>query len=176
MSIFPWINFFWYSYLTRDKLWRIRWILILHDLAVYAKKALPFSRDLSLEKLASFTYFSVLIFSLYQSSSFSLCTVFNASLSKIDEVSSINPSNVHHKNWLNCFGGIDIAGELFLIFYLKWPYLDCQLSFSNPWLCFWWSWPLNLVISSDAITYSTEAFNLLRNSDHVAVSVFTDLL
>ena len=55
--------------------------------------------------------------------------VFNSISSNIDECLSINPSanmfafgdfNVHHKDWLAYFGGIDRPGEL----YLKWPYSD----------------------------------------------------
>ena len=58
---------------------------------------------------------------LYQSPSSSLCMVFEAISSNIDEVLSINPSatvfvigdfNVHHKDWLTYSGGTDRPGEL----------------------------------------------------------------
>ena len=67
--------------------------------------------------LHSVSYF----FSLYQSLSLSLCTVFDAISSNIDEVLSINPSAnvfvfgdfiVHHKNWLTCTGGSERPCEL----------------------------------------------------------------
>ena len=54
--------------------------------------------------------------------------IFDAILSRIDEVLSINPSanmfvfgdfNVHHKDWLTYSGGTDRLGELW-----KWPYSD----------------------------------------------------
>ena len=63
----------------------------MNGLIVYVKKGLPFARDLSLENSAD-------------------------SVSKIDQVLSINPSanvfvfgdfNVHHKDWLTYSGGID---------------------------------------------------------------------
>ena len=72
-----------------------------HGLAVYVKEGLPFAWDLS-----------CIFFFLYQSPS-SLCTVFYAISSNIDEVFSINPSadvfvfgyfNVHHKDWLTYSG------------------------------------------------------------------------
>ena len=101
----------------------------LHGVTVYAKEGLPFAQDLSLENSAdsylcfwlallhSLSYF----FFLYQSSSLSLCTVFDSISSNIDEVLSINPSanvfvfgdfNVHHKDWLTYSGGTDQPGEL----------------------------------------------------------------
>ena len=60
-------------------------------------------------------------FFLYQSPSLSLYTVLDFISSNIDEVLLINPSanvfvfgdfNVHHKDWLNYFGGTDQPGEL----------------------------------------------------------------
>ena len=68
----------------------------MHGLAVYVKEGLPFAQDLSLENSAD-------------------------SVSKIDQVLSINPSanvfvfadfNVHHKDWLTYSGGTDRPGEL----------------------------------------------------------------
>ena len=67
-----------------------------------------------------FTSFSIFFF-LYESPSSSLCTVFDAISSNIDEVLSINPSpnvfvfggfNVHHKDWLTYSGATDRPGEL----------------------------------------------------------------
>ena len=69
-----------------------------------------------LSLLRSVSYF----FFLYRSPSSSLCTVFDAISSNIDEVLSINPStnvfvfrefNVHHKDWLTYSGGTDRPGE-----------------------------------------------------------------
>ena len=68
----------------------------MHGLAVYVKEGLPFAQDLSLENSAD-------------------------SVSKIDQVLSINPSanvfvfadfNVHHKDWLTYSGGTDRSGGL----------------------------------------------------------------
>ena len=67
--------------------------------------------------LHSVSYF----FSLYQSLSLSLCTVFDAISSNIDKVLSINPSAnvfvfgdfiVHHKNWSTCSGGSERPCEI----------------------------------------------------------------
>ena len=100
----------------------------MHGIAVYVKEGLPFARDLSLENSAdsylcfrqallhSVSYF----FFLYRSPCLSLCTVFDSISSNIDEVLSINPSNVfvfvdfnvHHKDWLTYSGGTDRSGEL----------------------------------------------------------------
>ena len=101
----------------------------MHGLAVYVKQGLPFARDLSLEKSSdSYLCFQLVLlhsvsyfFSLYQSPSLSLCTVFDSISSNIDEVLSINPSanmfvfgdfNVHYKDWLSYSGGTDRPGEL----------------------------------------------------------------
>ena len=71
--------------------------------------------------LHSVSYF----FCIHRSSSSSLCTVFNAVSSDIDEVLSVNPSanvfvlgdfNVHHKDWLTYSGGTDRPAELFYNF------------------------------------------------------------
>ena len=65
------------------------------------------------------------IFLLYQSPSSSLCTVFDAISSNIDEFRSVNPSanvfvfgdfNVHHKDCLTHSGGTDRPGELYYDF------------------------------------------------------------
>ena len=64
-------------------------------------------------------------FLLYQSPSSSLCTVFDAISSNIDEFLSVNPSanvfvfgdfNVHHKDCLTHSGGTDRPGELYYDF------------------------------------------------------------
>ena len=72
----------------------------IHDLAANVKEGLPFARNLFLENsvnsylrfrlalLHSVSYF----FSLYQSPSSLLCTVFDSVSSNIDEVLPINPS------------------------------------------------------------------------------------
>ena len=68
-----------------------------------------------------FTSLSFYFFFLYQSPSLSLCTVFDAILSNIDEVLSINQSanvfvfrefKAHHKDWLTYSGGTDRSGEI----------------------------------------------------------------
>ena len=72
----------------------------MHGLAVYVKEGLPFARDLSLENSAdSYLCFRLALlhsvsyfFSLYQSPSSSLCTVFDSISSNIDEVLSIDHS------------------------------------------------------------------------------------
>ena len=102
---------------------------LMHGLAVYVKRGLPFARDLSLENstdsylcfrlalLHSVSYF----FFLYRSPSSSLCTVFYSISSNVDEVLSINPSanvfvfgdfSIDHKDWLTYSGGTDRPGEL----------------------------------------------------------------
>ena len=72
----------------------------MHGLTDYVEEGLTFAQDLSLEKSAdAYLYFRLAllhsvsyIFSLYRSSSSSLCTVFDSISSKIDEVLSIKPS------------------------------------------------------------------------------------
>ena len=93
------------------------------------KEGLLFARNIPLENSAdshlcfrqasphSVSYF----FSLYRSPSSSLCMVFDAISSHIDEVISINPPtnvfvfgdfNAHHKDWLTYPSGTDRPGEL----------------------------------------------------------------
>ena len=101
----------------------------MHGLAVYVKEGLPFARDLSLENSAdSYLCFQLALlhlvsyfFFLYQSPSWSLCTVFDSVSSSIDEVLSINPSanvfvfedfTICHNDWLAYSGGTDKLGEL----------------------------------------------------------------
>ena len=88
-------------------------VTCMHSLAVYVKDRLPFARDLSLETLRILFMFSTcfssfrLNFSPYRSPP-SLCAVFDATSSNIDEVLSINPPvnvfilvdfNVRHADW-----------------------------------------------------------------------------
>ena len=93
----------------------------IHGLAVYVKEDLPFARDLSLEKsAASYLRFwlalphSVSCF--FPPLSITLCTVFDAILSKIEEVLWISPSanvfvfgdfNICHKDELTYSGETD---------------------------------------------------------------------
>ena len=100
---------------------------------VYVIEELSCARDVNLENsedsylcfrlalLHSVSYF----FCIHRSSSSSLCTVFNAVSSDIDEVLSVNPSanvfvlgdfNVHYKDWLTYSGGTDRPAELFYNF------------------------------------------------------------
>ena len=72
----------------------------MHGLAVYVKEGIPFEQDLSLENAAdSYLYFRLALlhsvsyfFFLYQSPTFSLCTIFDAISSNMDEVLLINLS------------------------------------------------------------------------------------
>ena len=124
-------------------------------------------------------------FYLYRLPSSSLCTVFHSISSKIDEVLSIIPStsvfvfgdaNFHHKNWRTNSGGTDISGELCnfsicnnLTQIANFPNHIPDCDSLSPAL-------LELFLSSDASIYSTIAFPLLVNSDHVIVSVSIDFL
>ena len=164
----------------------------MHDLAVYVKEGLPFTRDLSLENSAdSYLYFRLALlhsvsyfFFLYRSPSSSLYTVFDSVSSNIDEVLSINSYanvfvfgdfNVHHKDWLTYSGGTDRPGKLCYNFSISndltqivnFPTRipDCDSHSSAL---------LDLFISSDASICSTMAFPPLGNSDHVVVSVSID--
>ena len=89
-------------------------VTCMHSLAVYVKDRLPFARDLSLENSQDSIYVFHLLyfipclnFSPYRSPP-SLCAVFDATSSNIDEVLSINPPvnvfilvdfNVRHADW-----------------------------------------------------------------------------
>ena len=162
----------------------------MHDLAVYVKEILPFVQDLSRENsvdsylcfqlflLHSVSYF----FFLYRSPSSSLCTVFYAISSNIDEVLLINPSAnvfvfgdfiVHH---LDCLiysvEPIDLVNTV-KKFYISndltqranFPTLipDCDPHSSAL---------LDLFFSSDASICSTMTFPPLGNSRHlVSVSI-----
>ena len=103
--------------------------------AVYVKEGLLLAWDLSLDKSADFylcfaTGFHSLsfFFFLYQLLSLSLCMVFDAISSNVDEVLLINPSinvfvfgdfNIHHKDWLTHSGGIDRPVEHCCNFYIS---------------------------------------------------------
>ena len=109
----------------------------MHDLAGYVKEGHPFSRDSSLENSAnSYLCFRLALlhsmcyfFFLYQSPSSSLCSVFDAISSNIDEVLSINPFanvfvfgdfNVQHKDLLTYSGGgTDRPGEFCYNFFVS---------------------------------------------------------
>ena len=161
----------------------------MYGLAVYVKEGLPFAWDLSLKNsthsylcfwlvlLHSLSYF----FFLNQPPSSALFTVFDSVSSNIDEVLSINPSanvfvfgdfNVHHKDWLTYSGGTDRSGELCynlsisnsLTQRVNFPTRIADCDSHSPAL-------LDLFLSSDASNCSTIAFPLLRNSNHVVVSV-----
>ena len=128
----------------------------MHGLAVYVKERLTFAQDLSLETSVYFYLcFRVALlhsvsysFFLYRSPSSSLCTVFDSISSDIDEVLSINPSS-------NVF----VFGD-FNVHHKDW------LTYSGG-----TDRPFNLFISPNASICSAMAFSLLRNSDHVVVSV-----
>ena len=101
----------------------------MHGLVVYVTEGLPFAQEVSPEnsvdsylclRLALLHLVSYFFF-LYQPPSSSLCTVFDAISSNLDEVLLINPAanvfvfedfNIHHKDWLTCSGGTDRLGEL----------------------------------------------------------------
>ena len=149
-----------------------------------------FARDLSLENFAdSYLCFWQALFDsvshlyfLYPSPSSCLCTIFDAVLSNIDEVLSINPSpnvfvfeyfNAYHKDKLNYSGRTKRPGELFCNFsndvtqmvnFSSWI-SDCE-SLSNG--------LLDLFLCSDVGICSIMAFCPLENSDQVVLSVSTD--
>ena len=83
--------------------------------------------------LHSVSYF----FSLYQSPSLPSCKVSDAISSNIDEVLLINlfPNVfvfvIHHKDWLTWWNW-QTWWTLLKFFYLKWPYSDGWLSYSDP--------------------------------------------
>ena len=121
---------------------------------------------------------------LYQSSSSSLCMVFDSVSCNIDEVLLINPSanvfvfrdfDVHHKDCLTYSGGTDRPGELCYNFSISndftqivnFPTQIPGCDSHSPAL-------LGLFIFSDASICSTVAFPQLGNSDHVVVSVSID--
>ena len=71
--------------------------------------------------MESQSYRAFITFPPYQSSSLSLCRVFDSISSNIDEFLSIKPSanvfvfgdfNTHHYDWLAYSGGTDRPGEL----------------------------------------------------------------
>ena len=144
--------------------------------AVYVKEGLSFAQDVSLENSAdSYLSFQLFLlhsvsyfFFLYRSPSSSLCTVFYASSSNIDEVLLIDPSaklfvfgdfNVHHKDWLiysvqpidlvNSVKNFYISNDLTQL--TKFPTLipDCDSHSSAL---------LDLFISSDASIWSAMTF------------------
>ena len=165
----------------------------MHCLAVYVKEGIPFARDISLvNSVDSYLCFQPALvlhsvsnfFFLYRSPSLLLCMVFDAILSYIDEIFSINPStnvfvfrdfSIHHKDWLTYSGGTDRPGELCYNFSISndltqmvnFPTRIPDCDSHSPAL-------LNLFISSDASICSTMAFPPLGNSDHVVVSVSID--
>ena len=164
----------------------------MHGLAVYAKEGLSFERDLSLENSAdSYLYFRLLLlhsvpyfFFLNRSPSSSLCKVFDAIASNIDEVLSINPSanvfvfgdfDVHHKDWLTYSSGTVRSGELCYNFCISnnlnqmvnVPTRIPDCDFHSPAI-------LDLFLTSDASIYSAMAFPPLGNCDHVVFSVSID--
>ena len=130
--------------------------------------------------LTSFTSVSYFFF-LYQSLSLSLYRIFHYISSNTDEVLSINPSanvfvfadfNDHHRDQLTYSDGTDRPGELCYIFSIS-NNLTLMVNFPT-WIhdCDSHSPALlDLILSSDASICSTMAFPLLRNSDHVVISV-----
>ena len=156
---------------------------------MWKKEGLPFAQDFSLENSAdSYFCFQLALlqsvsysFFLYQSSSWSLCTVFDSISSNKDEVLSINPSanvfisgdfNVYHKDWLTYSGVelIDLANSIIILIsqttltmvkFPTWiPYCDSH----SPALS-------DLFLSSEASICSAIPFPPLQNSDHGVVSV-----
>ena len=165
----------------------------MHCLAVYVKEGIPFARDISLvNSVDSYLCFQPALvlhsvsnfFFLYRSPSLLLCMVFDAILSYIDEIFSINPStnvfvfrdfSIHHKDWLTYSGGTDRPGELCYNFSISndltqmvnFPTRIPDCDSHSPAL-------LDLFLSSDASICSTMAFPPLGNSDHVVASVSID--
>ena len=177
------------NFSVRDYLpliWKVS-VTHIHCFAVYVKEALPFTQDLSIENSAdSYLCFWLALlqavsyfFFLYQSPS-SLCRVFDAISSNVDEVLSFNSSIivfvfggyfVHHKDWLTYSNGTGTRGELCYKFSISndltkmanFPTRipDCE-SHSTA--------LLDLFISSDASIRSTMAFSPLGNSDHTSAA------
>ena len=166
----------------------------IHGFVVYVKEGLTFARDLSLENSAdSYLCFRLALlhsvsyfFSLYQSPSSSLCTVFDSISSNINEILSMNPSanifvfgdfNAHHKDWLTYSGGTDRPAELCYSFSISndltqmvnFPTWIPDCDSHRPAL-------LDLFLRSDACVCSAMALPALRNSNHVLVSVSLDFL
>ena len=162
LAIFFWGIIFIFPLIWKDS------ITHMYGLAVYVKEGLPFGWDLSLENSAYSAADSYLCFQL----------VFDSVSSSIEEVFLIHSSAnlfvfgdfiVHQKDWLTFSGGTDRPGELWYNFSIsndltqivtQIPDFDSH----SPAL-------LDFFLSSDAIIYSTIAFPLLGNSDHVIVSV-----
>ena len=107
----------------------------MHGLAGYVKEGLVLHGTCVILMFSTgLTSRNVLLLFLYQSPSWSLCTVFGSISSNIDEAVLINPStnvfvfgdfNDRHMDWLAHSGGIDRSGELcFNFFYLKRLYSD----------------------------------------------------
>ena len=126
-----------------------------------------------------FILLTVLLSTIYQPPSLSLCTVFDSISFNIDEVPLINPSavfvfgefNVHHKDWLPILVELNDLVNSALIFLSQTPLIRWLISLlgsdcdsCSPAL-------LDLFLSSDASICSTIAFPPLGNSDHVVVSV-----
>ena len=100
----------------------------MHDLAVYVKEGLSLAWDISLGNYVdSYLYFllalldSVSCFFFVWLSPLSLCMVFDALSSNMNELLSIKPSanvflleefNVHHKDWRAYSGETDRSSEL----------------------------------------------------------------
>ena len=122
-------------------------------------------------------------FFLYQSPLL-LCTVFDSVSSNIDEVLLINPSadvfvfgdfNIRHKEWLTYSGVTDRPGE---------PCYNFPISNDLTQMINFTTWIpdcdshcpslLDFFLSSDPSICFTMVFPLLRNSDHVVVSVSID--
>ena len=111
----------------------------------------------------------------------SLCTVFEANSSNIDEVLSINPSanvfvfgdfDVHQKDWLNYSDGTDKPSELCYDFSIS-NDLTLMVKFSTmTTACDSFSaYLLSLFISFGTGICSTMAFPPFGNSDHLVFSV-----
>ena len=158
----------------------------MHCLAVYVKEGIPFARDISLvNSVDSYLCFQPALvlhsvsnfFFLYRSPSLLLCMVFDAILSYIDEIFSINPStnvfvfrdfSIHHKDWLTYSGGTDRPGELCYNFSIS-NDLTQMVNFPHR------SLTVTLIyISSDIRICSTMALPPLGNCNHVEFSVSID--
>ena len=157
----------------------------IHGLRVCVKEGLPSARNLPPENSVD-SYLCVWVallpsvscfFFLKRLPSLSLCSVFDAILSNINEVLSINQSainvfvfgyfNIHHKDWLI---GLVHSVIIFLsqVTLLKWlTFLLGSLTVTPTVLFFW-------IYFFDASICSTMAIPPWRNSDHVVVSVSID--
>ena len=151
----------------------------MHGLTVYVKEGVPFKWVLSLENSAdSYLSFQLVLlhslshfFFLFRSSSSFLCAVFGSLSSNF----VFGDFNVHHTDWLTYFDGTDRPGELCYNFSIsndltQMVIFPTQIADCHSHRLFFW-----ISFFLDASICSTMTFPSLGNTDHIAVSVSTDI-